>query len=350
MGDVELREPGEVLAEVEVGVEGEFHAPVTDRSDIREGRGRSRMGSHRLVVKQVECVFLVDVEDHVDLAFQEGQVESDVILVGLFPAKIPVPEVGHRDTALSSVVLAAGHLGVIGPGADALLVAGASVAGAEFQVDARVLHEGLVAEVPSERNGGEPAPAVLGGEFRRTVRAQCRGEHVTVFVAGGDTSEIGLHRVFVERSGDVVEFRRCIDDVERRRGESAHVDVILLAGHILIGVAQHGTEIDVAELVVIVGVDLERGVGHVAVSLHQTSHARTVGMVLVIVGIVVGEAQVGVVVGLNLQFVVEKVELGEEIAQDAVILDIGDLLVEDLHGVVERELGSAAGVISPPGV
>ena len=87
-----------------------------------------------------------------------------------------------------------------------------------------------------------------------------------------------------------------------------------------------------------------------AVSLHQTSHARTVGMVLVIVGIVVGEAQVGVVVGLNLQFVVEKVELGEEIAQDAVILDIGDLLVEDLHGVVERELGSAAGVISPPGV
>ena len=237
---------------------------------------------------------------------------------------------------------------MIGPGADALLVAGASVAGAEFQVDARVLHEGLVAEVPSERNGGEPAPAVLGGEFRRTVRAQCRGEHVTVFVAGGDTSEIGLHRVFVERSGDVVEFRRCIDDVERRRGESAHVDVILLAGHILIGVAQHGTEIDVAELVVIVGVDLERGVGHVAVSLHQTSHARTVGMVLVIVGIVVGEAQVGVVVGLNLQFVVEKVELGEEIAQDAVILDIGDLLVEDLHGVVERELGSAAGVISPP--
>ena len=108
------------------------------------------MGGHRLVVKQVECVFLVDVEDHVDLAFQEGQVESDVILVGFLPAEVPVPEVGHRDTALSAVIIAAGHLGVIGPRADALLVAGASVAGAEFQVDARILHEGFVAEVPSE--------------------------------------------------------------------------------------------------------------------------------------------------------------------------------------------------------
>ena len=111
--------------------------------------------------------------------------------------------------------------------------------------------------------------------------------------------------------------------------------------------AQHGAEIDVAELVVIVGIDLECGVGHVAVSFHQTSYTRTVGVVLVVVGIVVREAQVGVVVGLYLQFVVEEVELGEEITQDAVILDVGNLLVENLHGVVECKLGSTAGVITP---
>lgn len=157
-GDVERRTP-QHLAQIEVGVDRELDTLVAHRPDVAQDRGLARRGVHGLRVEQVVRVLQVNVGDHVDLAAQEAQVESGVVLVGGLPRQTVVAARRNGDAALAAVVDAAADQGLPAVVADSVLVTRAAVAGADLQVGLLGVPERLVRDVPADRHRGEPAPA-----------------------------------------------------------------------------------------------------------------------------------------------------------------------------------------------
>lgn len=156
--------------------------------------------------QNVGRMFVEVVETEVELAPEERGVETDVEGLGHLPLQVVGTEleagaadahviegIGVRIDVVGGEVLVVAHR----------LVAQRTVGTADLQVAdvvAVALHESLLRETPTQRHGGEEAPAQVGTEFRGAVVTEREFGVVTVVVVIGcaaeNGGEAGAGRVF----------------------------------------------------------------------------------------------------------------------------------------------------------
>ena len=107
---------------------------------------------------------------------------------------------------------------------------------------------------------------------------------------------------------------------------------------------QHGAEREVAELVVVSREILHEDILDRPVVIDDTAHALAVRVVFVVVGVVVNLRDVGIDRRFEGELVLV-LERSVKIPQITHVLDIGRLLVENLHRVVKHQLVGTAHVI-----
>ena len=109
------------------------------------------------------------------------------------------------------------------------------------------------------RHRGEPAPAAVGREARRTVGTDRGIDHVTVLVGEAQTGEIGFDGIFRQSGAGIDDVGGHARHVERRRGIVLRINVRRAAPGLEERVTHHGPEFEIfADLAVIVGVEVDR--------------------------------------------------------------------------------------------
>ena len=144
VGVVESEVPLEVLRAYGGGIDTDLDTAVNDRPGVGQDGSESR--GQRDILRHVEVLGLdvVEVEREVEARIEGSEVDTDVRLRGGFPAELAVSELA---VGISRFAVVGGvRITVEGPEvAHAVLVAGRTVAGAEFELvePLDVLHPGL---------------------------------------------------------------------------------------------------------------------------------------------------------------------------------------------------------------
>ena len=225
----------------------------------------------------------------------------------------------------------------------------AAVAGADLQVGLLGVPERLVRDVPADRHRGEPAPAAVGREARRTIGTDRGIDHVTVLVGEAQTGEIGFDGIFRQSGAGIDDVGGHARHVERRRGIVLRINVRRAAPGLEERVTHHGPEFEIfADLAVIVGVEVDRVGHHEPVPVQDAALVGGIGVVLIVIDVVVGVGRVVVVRRPDRQ-ALDDLRLGPERTDEAVVVRIGGLLGENLHGIVQQQFVGSARVIAAVG-
>ena len=80
MADVEIPSPAEMLCVDNVSVEGKFHSPVSDGTDIYRNPTCRVTGRKRniLAVKKIECLAIEEFDGSVEVAVEEFEICTDI--------------------------------------------------------------------------------------------------------------------------------------------------------------------------------------------------------------------------------------------------------------------------------
>ena len=251
--------------------DGDFVALGAQVGAVLLGRGRSedvgqreRRGEHVLGVADVE------VGRDVEAVFEEAQIETEVVGYDRLPRKSVADGVRRRGViglfrAVEGVAQLAGRDRFDVVVVRHLLVAERAVREAHLGVVPPVAHrlpEFLLRDAPSGRCRGEEAPAVVGGEARRTVVACRHFEKVlagVVVVRTGEITQRPVGRIRLDAAFDLA--LRHVDEAQLLAQRPFLADAQFRRAEVLEVAAGYGREVVLAPRVAVI----EVGVDHMAV-------------------------------------------------------------------------------------
>ena len=173
---IQGRIPFEIFSLDRHSVDRHLDSPVIDITDIGgHGSERITVGRDRIIVDQVACVLVVELDCTIQAAIEECEIQSDVEHASPLPFQIWIRVVGGGQGMLVRRV--AVGVGIVEPTGDtvgldcrvsveAQRVTADTITRPEFQVveQVQVLDEILVAQSPCGRERGEGRPAVVASE------------------------------------------------------------------------------------------------------------------------------------------------------------------------------------------
>ena len=179
-GKVETGEPLEIPNAQGGGADRDFKAPVFHRADVLRYRGEAGFFRKRNLVEEIFGGFDVVVQGGRETALQQFEVQTEVYLLGAFPAEFGVRKL-ERCHAVNAVVDEAGAVQQLCFVIAYPFVTGYGVGSPQFQVgdgaaDAR--HEGFGADSPPHRGRRKVAVLAIGSEAGGAVATEGAGQQV----------------------------------------------------------------------------------------------------------------------------------------------------------------------------